>query len=295
MSAKKDNLTPPRGARLVYLDVQRVRHEADFYTRLLEEVGSRGSTFRDLESTLRGKQVVVCLDEFEQVAGNEAFSESFFDGLRSLAQDGLALVTASQHSLFDLCRDKKFAGSQFWNIFHHRPLGLFTDSEARHFIQAQFTRAGVGVSDNEINQILQLAGRFPFFLQLACSHLFESRTGHAVQWERTFAQEAHDHLSALWEHLTLQEQSVLRWVLKLGAPLPDDHILEDLERRGLLVREDPGSDDWWVFSEAFAQIVQRPPKKTQNRKSRFSIRFKKFKITFWPPSIEIEGEGEKAQ
>ncbi len=111
----------PRGAGLVYLGVQRVRHEADFYTRLLEEVGSRGSTFRDLESTLRGKQVVVCLDEFEQVAGNEAFSESFFDGLRSLAQDGLALVTASQHSLFDLCRDKKFAGSQFWNIFHHRP------------------------------------------------------------------------------------------------------------------------------------------------------------------------------
>jgi hypothetical protein len=182
----------PAGTHLRYLDVQGVQDAKDFYTRLLEKLGVSGNTFRDLEHALRGKRVVVCLDEFEQVAGNEAFSESFFDGLRSLAQDSLALVTASQHSLFDLCRDKKFAGSQFWNIFHHAPLGLFTDTEARQFIGTRFAQVGILVRDKEVFRLLQLAGRFPFFLHMACSCLFEAKTRQIAQWEQAFGREAYD-------------------------------------------------------------------------------------------------------
>lgn len=77
----------PAAARCIHLDVQRVQHEGDFYARVLETLGLPGGTFRAREKAVADKPVLVCLDEFEQVTVNEAFSP---DGLRSLAQDGLA-------------------------------------------------------------------------------------------------------------------------------------------------------------------------------------------------------------
>lgn len=283
----------PPAARLIYLDVQRVRHEEDFYTRLLEKLGASGHTFRELENTIKGKSVVACLDEFEQVAGNEAFSVGFFDGMRSLAQGGLALVTATQHSLFDLCRDKKFAGSEFWNIFQRTTLGAFIETEARQFIQTRFGETGLSVSEQEILRVLQLAGGYPLFLQLACSCLFEMKIGRQAHWESAFESEAHDYLVTLWEHRTPQEQAALRWVLRLGAPTPKDSLLEELVRRGLLIRGDHQRDDWWIFSQAFEKIIHHPPSKPRKKWGTFQL--KKFRVTLWPFSIEVEGEGNQVK
>ncbi len=251
----------PLGTRLIYLDVQRVKSEGDFYARMLNALGSQGSTFRDLENAVAEKQVVACLDEFEQVVGNEAFSVGFFDGLRSLAQDGLALVTATQHSLFELCRDKKFAGSQFWNIFQRTALELFTEVEARQFIQERFADVGMTVSDNEILHLLHLAGRFPFFLQLAYSCLFEAQTRQIPQWEQAFGREVHDYLVALWEHLTPPAPKALRWALELEGQMPDEQVRLDLQQRGLLVQDSEKPFGLWVFSKAFEDIVRNPPKR----------------------------------
>lgn len=94
----------PGDVPLLYLDVHRVNTEPEFYARLLESLGTEGNCFADLARAVSGKRIVACLDEFEKVAGNAAFTVGFFDGLRSLAQENLALVTATQHSLADLCR-----------------------------------------------------------------------------------------------------------------------------------------------------------------------------------------------
>lgn len=286
---------------IAYTDLPDVTDEPSFYRRVCQELGAEGRSYSDLERAVRDRKVVACLDEFEKVAGQPVFSRGFFDTLRSLVQSGnFVLIVATQHSLADLCRSGQIATSPFWNIFARVDLGLFAQKEAEDFIHTRFGAAGVSVSEEEVARVLQLAGSFPFFLQLACYHLFEVKVRRAAQWGNDFEREAYEHLTFLWDHLTSPERAALRWVLEFGGRLPDDRLLGDLERRGLLVRDSQMPCGFWVFSEAFEGIVRNPPK--EPRKRRLSIRIKKFKITFWPPSIEVEepsietkGEGRQTR
>ncbi|OGG50687.1 MAG: hypothetical protein A3F84_09665 [Candidatus Handelsmanbacteria bacterium RIFCSPLOWO2_12_FULL_64_10] len=280
------------GVLLVYTDLPDVKDETGFYGRACQALGVEGNDFGSLERVVRERKVAVCLDEFEKVAGQPGFSRGFFDSLRSLAQSGnFALLITTQHSLADLCRNEQIATSPFWNIFARVDLGLFVQEEAEAFVPVHFRAAGVSVTAEEIVRVLQMAGRFPFFLQLACYHLFEAKTGRTPDWETAFVRDpdVHDQLRYLWEHLTPQAQAALRWVMDLGGKFPDDRLLWDLERRGLLVRDSRMSYGYWVFSEAFENVVKNLPPKSLKR--RLSIRIKRLRITFWPPSIEVEGEG----
>ena len=234
-----------------------------------------------------GKKVVACVDEFEKVADNADFSVAFFDGLRSLAQDNLALVTATQHSLADLCRDKKFAGSQFWNIFQRSDLCAFTGEEAWQFVSTRFTQAGVAVSDDEIARVLRLAGAFPFYVQMSCYHLFDARANGAAGWVDAFAQEAHDHLRALWETRSEQEQAALNWALGFGSTPPHQWTLDELKRRGLLIQID--RRHWVVFSEAFARFIEElPPSHRAAR--RIGFKANKVEFTPTPPWVKLSFE-----
>jgi len=253
------------GFRVFYTDLPDVTDEPSFYRRVCQELGAEGSSFSDLERAVRSKKVIACIDEFEKVAEQpevqSTFSRGFFDSLRSLAQSGnFALLVATQHSLADLCRNEKIATSPFWNIFSRLDLGLFTQKEAVEFIHTQFSSTGVTITEEEVARVLQLAGRYPFFLQLACCHLFEMKVGRVTQWETAFKQEAFDHLLFLWEHRKWREKATLQYVLGLLWLHPNDRLVQDLMRRGLLVRDSQKRFGCWVFSEAFESIVRNQPK-----------------------------------
>ena len=283
--------------RVCYTDLPDVTDEAGFYGRLCQELGGAGRRFRDLEQLVQDTPSVFCIDEFEKVAGQAAFSRGFFDGLRSLAQSGnFALLVATQHSLADLCRTEQIATSPFWNIFSRLDLGLLSADSAEALIREPFTQAGLPVTQDELRRVLELAGRFPFFSQLACYHLFEAKRGGERNWPTAFERDADvsDALRVLWQGLTQDEQSAVRWVLEFSERLPADRVLWDLERRGLLVRDHALPAPVWVFSEVFEGLARNPPKPPP--KKPWSISIKRFKITLWPPSIEaIDIEGNRSK
>jgi AAA+ ATPase superfamily predicted ATPase len=246
--------------RAVYTDLPDVKSESDFYRRVCQGLETDGNGFDDLDRATREGRVVVCVDEFERLTNNPSFSRNFFDSLRSLAQAGnLTFLLVTEHSLADLCQDERIATSPFWNIFFRVNLGLFRKDEAEGFIRAGFDQAGAEVTDKEVARLIELAGCFPFFLQMACYHLLEVKAGRAGEWEQSFEAQAADHLRYLWHKLNPAEQKALRWTIPCGERLPDDAILNDLERRGLLISGARERFSYKVFSEAFEAIVRNPP------------------------------------
>ncbi len=162
---------------LRYLDLQRVFSAQEFYARACKELDrERGDTHLDLEEAIEGKQVILCLDEFEQ-AYTEDFGSEFFNALRSLAQTGnLALVVATQSPLNELHRDylrDDDVTSKFHNIFSLLKLGEFTLGEAQEMVAAP--RNGHRFNDDEVNRILKLAGTHPYWLNRACAEAYAAR------------------------------------------------------------------------------------------------------------------------
>ena len=117
--------------------------------------------------------IVLLLDEFENVTRNRNFDDDFFAGLRALAiHHNLALVTSSREELVKLTHSEKVRSSPFFNIFASINLRPFSETDATALIDTYLTDAGVKFLLSEFNLIFGVAGYHPYFLQMACHHLF---------------------------------------------------------------------------------------------------------------------------
>jgi class 3 adenylate cyclase len=125
-----------------------------------------------------GQRPVLCLDEFEELtARRDEFTRDFFMTLRSCAQRGLSVVTASQRPLSELT-DRGDPTSPFYNTFPLLRLGPFTPADASDFVNLY--RAGVPrFTDDERRAILDFAKGHPLALQVACFHVLEAKGGSA--------------------------------------------------------------------------------------------------------------------
>lgn len=119
-----------------------------------------------------GLRPVLLLDEFEELAARRAeFTRDFFLTLRSSAQRGLSVVTASRRPLSELT-DHGDPTSPFYNTFPLLRLGLFSETDARDFVSLH--RPGVRrFTDEETRTILGCAAGHPLKLQVACFHVLE--------------------------------------------------------------------------------------------------------------------------
>jgi hypothetical protein len=167
------------------------------------------------------KKLVFLLDEFDYVSQNEHFDLDFFNFLRSIANNrALSFITASTKSLLDLC-DKLVISSPFFNIFTVLRLGVLTLDEALELIRIPSELAGYSIRDDE-EFILELAGKHPFLLHLACFLFFEACTSssHGPLDHQTiqaaFNQQAHDHFKYAWEALDKEEQLQVRKAASTG-------------------------------------------------------------------------------
>ena len=131
----------------------------------------------------RGILPVVCLDEFEELTHRrEQFTFDFYESLRYLMnQHALAFITASKVPLIDLAQTLGYT-SPFFNIFTHLTLGEFTDDEARELL-ARGADCDRAFTPTEQNELLLLAGKHPYKLQLAGSFLYLAKgESGAVDW-----------------------------------------------------------------------------------------------------------------
>jgi AAA+ ATPase superfamily predicted ATPase len=225
----------------------------------------------------KGQYVVFLLDEFENVTENENFDLAFFYGLRSLAiHHHLALITSSRHELIELCHSEAIRASPFFNIFANINVRPFTEAEARELIFGSLAGTGVSFSDEEVDNIFQLAGYHPYFLQAACSFLFDaySRNLNLVEERVSFLrkalrEEAAPHLAHYWQNSDEHEKIVLTVLTLLerqgrtNGPgfsikqLQDlyarsNQTLARLERRGLVVSR---GDTYHLFGTSFGEWI----------------------------------------
>ena len=219
--------------------------------------------FRKLAVDLARSQIklVLLLDEFDAITQNKNFGLEFFSFLRSLPNNyTVSYVIASAHDLLRYCHSREIAGSPFFNIFHKMNLGCFPRTEAMELIARPSQETGRSLQPHA-DFILKLAGRFPFFLQLACCSLFEhletnpSKEVPDWQWVRKqFYEEARDHFQYLWDHLPERERIVCRKIIQRQEfEISDLTFLDSLKQRGYIEETAEGV---CLFSDVFSVFLE---------------------------------------
>jgi eukaryotic-like serine/threonine-protein kinase len=205
------------------------------------------------------RKLILLFDEFDAITRNPNFPEEFFAFLRAVANKyDIAYVTTSGRDLQQLCHTDRIADSPFFNIFSNLFLTRFERDEALALIQEPSSKAGIPLTPYA-SDVLDLAGLFPFFLQIACSAFFEQLAeGGALDLGRaraSFQEEAEPHFKYICEHFDDDQRSVLRDLLE-GRSVPPSrlYLVAKLKRDGYLLEE---GDRQRLFSSAFAEVLQR--------------------------------------
>lgn len=217
-----------------------------------------------LQQTVRalhdqGKRILILMDEFERITKNPAFDESFFSFLRSLANSyRVAYVTSSCDELQNMCHNKDISDSPFFNIFSNLPLRPFTAQVARRLIDEPSREAGVPLAGYE-SRILELAGYFPFFLQIACSCVYEALLdcpGSEPDWAAVtsiFLDEVLPHFEFIWEQMEEPEkENLFRVVGGEKISRKYEFVNENLLRRGFLISSE---DEVNIFARTFHDFI----------------------------------------
>jgi hypothetical protein len=200
------------------------------------------------------------MDEFEAITQNTNFSVEFFSFLRFLANHyNVAYLTSSARDLQDLCHTKEVSDSPFFNIFSTMRLGALEEAEARELI-AKPSRAVGCPLEPYAAEIIDMAGRFPFFIQVACSHAIEyiEDTGRLkpedlAEVKQRFYEEAKLHFRFIWDRTSSEERSAMRRIAEHRTiPPAYRHIIDGLERRDLVVRQDSTTK---LFASTFQLFV----------------------------------------
>lgn len=233
----------------------------------------------------RGQLVVFLLDEFEHVTKNVNFGPDFYYGLRSLmSHHKVALVTSSRLELIELCHSETVRSSPFFNVFANINLRMFSDADCQLMISRSLSGTTVQFSERDMEQVLDLAGLHPFFLQAACCMLYESHWMDLDEAARKafltehFRTEAMPHFADYWDNSGDYEKIVLTAAALLertAEPLRDFSLkdlngvfsraepsVERLEKRGLLMSRDGRYRLFssllgpWVLSQFTAELSE---------------------------------------
>jgi TIR domain/AAA domain len=287
----------------IYLDVQGIGTPRTFYGRLNRELAARLSepshSVDDAPKTLTELvkrtsslvRTVVILDGFDSITRNASFPVDFFSFLRSLPmtdESRFAWILSSTRPLREMCHSPAVQGSPFFNIFSDRLLSAFTSSDGFRLIADRSAGAGRPL-EAFADQIQQMAGRFPLFLQMACCYAFDQlqENNGAIDVRgvaQKFGEEVRPYVQHLWSRLTHPEQEILQRVAN-HAPVTDYSVglLRDLVRRGYLVGPALQSGSFAFDCEAMMDFVR------QQRESEPACTSAASRMEGLEPSRRVEG------
>jgi AAA-like domain len=186
-----------------------------------------------------GHNVVFLLDEFERITANTNFGPDFYYGLRSLMiHHRLALVTSSRLELIELCHSDAIKSSPFFNVFANISLRMFARAEFELMVERALSGTAVAFTEPELENVLELAGLHPYFLQAACHMLYESYELRLGLLERQdflaagFRAQAVPHIIDYWDNSNDYEKIVLTAaaMLERAAQSSAGFTQDDLER-----------------------------------------------------------------
>src|SRR5579885_394163 len=152
--------------------------------------------------TDQGYHIVLLMDAFDNITRNDNFDPEFFSFLRAWATMGkVSYVTASIAPLYEVCH-RGIKDSPFFNIFATSRIEPLMLEEARDLVQEPAQRVGCPFTTSEVDWVISLAGRHPYFIQRVCWVLFEEKCVQGnVAIDRTGLQKrAYEELLSLFNH-----------------------------------------------------------------------------------------------
>jgi type II secretory pathway predicted ATPase ExeA len=172
-SAQHPQVTP------VYLNLQIVNDDSDFFDALCHSLSIPVSRGYKLERQLRGRKVLLCLDEVERLR-NDRFPMEVREQLRGLSDGSdapMALLLASRHPLVDLFPDAHAQTSPLYNLCSPIALLPFSDEECRELITSRLRGASVQFSEEDIAALTKKSAGHPATLLAESAALFDARKG----------------------------------------------------------------------------------------------------------------------
>ena len=176
-------LEKPR--KSIYIDLQHIQSDDDFYTALCEEVGIEFCRGYQLQKNLKLHRILLLLDVVENLS-YDWFTNQLRSQLRGLAIDSgppLRLVIAASKSLDILFPDSGDKTSPFENICLVQHLKPWNEKTIRSFIearlQADFLKLeyqGIKFGEDEILQIIESSKGYPGKVMRGCYELFKSKS-----------------------------------------------------------------------------------------------------------------------
>jgi hypothetical protein len=190
---------------------------------------------------LAPRRLVLLLDEFELIACSDRFPIDFFRYQRGFTMEHEVCFVLATRKILDRCCPADMVASQFPNIFATQYLGAFSEVDCDAFLYAASQRCDAPLAAHK-TELLDLAGRLPFFLQLASSLYVDVwRERGAISPEDTpgiklrLAEILKPHFDAIWETaLDGSEKGTLAALVR-GQEVADSVALRSLTLKGYLV------------------------------------------------------------
>jgi hypothetical protein len=156
----------------VFLDLNLVHDENDFYSALCHEVGIDESNDYRLTRNLRDRRVLLAIDNVGKMTW-VGFTRGVRDRLRGLAEGSnapLKLILAASEPLERLFNDSQDEGktSPLAGICQEENIKLWDEATACAFIEARLAMTSVRFTGEEIIQLVQESGGHPRRLMQLC-------------------------------------------------------------------------------------------------------------------------------
>lgn len=261
--------------RFVLVDLQyiNIRSEEDLLAYLVGEISDAtgisvwGESHRHsleliaIQAQRQELRLVIMLDEFDYLLHNDQIPPQFYAFLRAwITRFRVPFVTASREGNFEKITETDDTGSAFWNIFGNVYVGPFEEDEAIQLIQEPADRDGVEFDDEDVELVLDLAGFFPIFIQIACYHLFEHKQKGPQSEEfkehlkRAFTVDTVSHFRYLKNRLTDLEIEYLNNFPVESNAREDRYTREGLLQKGILIRR---QNETRIFSSLMKSFLFR--------------------------------------
>jgi serine/threonine protein kinase len=234
----------------------------EFHGNLELSVEPNYEGFKKIISTFeeQGLKLIMLFDEFELITKNTNFNSEFYSYCRSIANNfNVAYIVSSGRNLQTLCHSREISDSPFFNIFSNLTVGQFNRTEAVSLIKGPAEKMNYKLQ-KYVDFILDIAGFYPFFIQIACASLFEhvkdGKTENKVlidAVEEDFLDEAKVHFQQIWETANVDEREVLL-SLSAGKKIQpsQEYLVKVLEKEGYVKQ---GKKRPEVFSSLFAEYI----------------------------------------
>ncbi|NEP79982.1 MAG: ATP-binding protein [Okeania sp. SIO3B3] len=175
-------LRQPR--KSIYIDLQHIQSDDDFYAALCDEVGIEKCSGYKLKRNIKEYRILLLLDVVENMI-YDWFTNQLRSQLRALANDivpPLRLVVAASKPLDILFPDSGDKTSPFKNICIEEYLEPWNEETICAFIESRLHAdfleqkyQGIKFSEDEISEIIKTSGGYPGKVMRLCYEQFERK------------------------------------------------------------------------------------------------------------------------